>query len=318
MSSIHRSLTLFGENTRIFFWPTHLTLARTAGLSAGSLFPWPILALLGVGLAFAFRKREPELAFLIFWWPVTLAPCLDIRQLTFPFVADRFSYVPSVGLALAVLYCLRRILSSARFRLPVTAALILACAIQTSRTIPHWKNEDILSAYSIRESPSVPLFHALRGKVLATQSRDFEAATREYQTALMLAQSTQATVNVWRAAAHQAYMGLANIATLEGRFDEAARGYERAIEAMPANTLAYKQIAALSIQRGKLPQAAEYLSRVVKLDPQDLEARFNLGVCWLKLGNFGEAQEQFSAVASSDPDFPRIRDAEMQAGLHMR
>src|ERR1035437_6464986 len=317
LSLLLRSLTLFGEHTKILFWPTQLYYGRTAGLDGGSLFPWPILALLGLGVAFAYRNREPLIAFLIFWWPVALAPCLDIRQITFPYVADRFSYLPSAGLCLAISYLLfhwlpRRFpaLRPSRVGIPVTVVVVLLWAFQTSRTIPHWGNEDVFSAYSIRESPTVPIFHAVRGRVLATERGDIDGAVKEYETAVRLSASAP---EVWPAVAHDAYMGLANIAKMKGQFDEADREYERAAAKMPANSHAYKELASLYLLQGNLTKVAEYLSQVVKLDPLDIQAQFNLGVCWLKLGKYREAAEQFSDVASARPDYPNVREAEAQA-----
>jgi hypothetical protein len=317
LSLLLRSLTLFGEHTRILFWPTHLSYGRTAGLYGGSLFPWPILAFVGLGFAFAYRKREPLIAFLMFWWPVALAPCLDIRQITFPYVADRFSYLPSAGLCLAASYLLFHwlpqrfpTLRPSHFGIPVTVVVVLLWAVQTSRTIPHWRNEEVFSAYSIRESPTVPIFHAVRGRVLATERGDIDGAMEEYETALRLSTSAP---EVWRAVAHDAYMGLANIARVKGQVDEAVREYERAAAKMPANSHAYKELASLYFQQGNLTKVAENLSQVVKLDPQDIQAQFNLGVSWLKLGKFREAAEQFSAVSAASPDFPNVREAEAQA-----
>jgi len=313
LSLLRRSLTLFGEHTKIIFWPTELSYGRTAGFYGDSFFPWAILALLGLGFAFACRKREPLIAFLIFWWPVALAPCLDIRQLQFPYAADRFSYLPSAGLCLAASYLLFRwlprrfpTLRPSRLPVPVTVVLSLLWALQTSRTIPHWRDEDVFSAYFIQESPTVPIFHAVRGRFLATERGDLDGAVTEFETAMRL---SEAAPKVWSAVAHDAHMGLANIATMKGHFDEAAREYEQAAAKMPANSNAYKGLASLYLQQGNLTRVAEYLSQVVKLNPQDIPERFNLGVCWFKLGKYREAAEQFSAVAAVMPDFPNVAEA---------
>jgi tetratricopeptide (TPR) repeat protein len=316
-SLVLRSLTLFGEHTKIFFWPTQLSFGRTTGLHDGSLFPWPVLALSGLGLAFAFRNREPLIAFLVFWWPVALAPCLDIRQLTFPFVADRFSYLPSVGLCLATSHLLFHwlpqrfpTLRSSYFAISAAAAVTFLWAFETLHTIPHWGSDDAFSAYSIRASPKVPIFHAVRGRVLATERGDIDGAAKEFATAIRLSASDP---GVWYAAAHDAHMGLANIARLRGQFDDAALEYERAAANMASNSYAYKELASLYLQQGNLTKVAEYLTQVVRLEPQVLEERYNLGVCWFKLGKYREAAEQFSAVMVANPDFPNVQEAEAQA-----
>ncbi len=314
-----RDLTLLGEHTRIFFWPTHLSYGRMTGLSPGPLFPWPLLALAAGGAALALRRHAPRLAFLVFFWMLTLAPALDIRQITFPYAADRFSYLPSAGLCLALSYLLfellpRRIpaLRAARLAIPATLVIAALWAWQTSRTIPHWRSDDAFSAYSLQDSPTVPIFHTLRGRVLATQKGDWDGAAREFETALRLSESAP---EVWRAVAHDSYMGLGNVALQQGRFPDAARFYRQAAAQMPGNTFAYKQLAALYLAQNDLPDMADVLAQVVKLDPQDLQARFNLGVCWLKMGKYGEAEQQFLAVAARNPQFPHLAEAENQATL---
>jgi tetratricopeptide (TPR) repeat protein len=315
---VTQSLILLGEHTRIFLWPAHLTYGRTTGLQAGSLFPWPCLTVTASIFVLALRKRAPVLAFLVFFWLVTLIPCLNIRQITFPYAADRFSYLPSAGLCLAVSYVLYRLprrfpaLRPSWLPIPLAGTIALLWAFQTYRTIPHWRNEDAFSTYSMRESPNVPIFHNIRGRVLATQTGYLQGATREFETALRLSESAP---QVWAAAAHDAYMGLANVALDQGRLAEASRLYENAAARMPANTAAYKQLASLYLRQNQLPAAAAYLSDVVRLDPQDVEARFNLGVCWLKMERYSEAARVFRAVASINPGFPHIAEAEAQAAL---
>jgi tetratricopeptide (TPR) repeat protein len=317
-SVVRQSLVLLGEHTRIFLWPTHLTYGRTTGLQGGSLFPWPGITVAALVFVLPFRKRTPVLAFLVSFWVIALVPALNIHQITFPFAADRFSYLPSAGLCLAIphaLYLLARrfpALRPSRLAIPLAGTIALLWAFQTYRTIPHWRNEDAFSTWSIQESPQVPIFHNIRGRVLATGTGDLRGATREFETALCLSRSAP---QVWTAAAHDAYMGLANIALQRGRPEEAARLYENAAASMPSNTAAYQQLAAIYLGQNQLEKVAAYLSAIIKLDPQDVEARFNLGVCWLKMERYSEAARQFSTVASMSPGFPHIAEAEAQAML---
>jgi tetratricopeptide (TPR) repeat protein len=318
-SLVTQSLVLLGEHTRIFFWPTPLFYGRTTGLQGGSLFPWPAIAVVALVFLFGFRKRAPVLAFLVFFWVVTLSPSLHIGQITFPYAADRFSYLPSVGLCLALSYLLFDLLPRSfpafrpsRVAVPLTGVIACLWAVQTSRTIPHWRNEDAFSAYSMQESPAVPIFHNVRGRFLATQSGDLEGASREFESAVRLSESAP---HVWTAAAHDAFMGLANVALQQDRIEEAARLYENAASRMPANTAAYKQLASLYWKQNQFAKMAAALANVVRLDQWDLESRFNLGLCWLKMGRYSEAAQQFRAVAIANPEFPHIQEAEAQALL---
>ena len=79
----------------------YLSIFRSFDLAASLHSPWPVVALLILVAALFLRKREPMLGFLIIWWGVTLLPCLDVRQVNLP-VADRFSFLPTVGPCLAL------------------------------------------------------------------------------------------------------------------------------------------------------------------------------------------------------------------------
>jgi protein O-mannosyl-transferase len=324
-----RSVTLLGEHTKLFLWPRHLTLSRTEGMLGDSYGVWLLVALLGLAVVMAWRNREPMLAFLLLWWPATLAPCLDMRQVPLPYVADRYSFPSTAGLCLALAYVLlywlpRKFptLGPLRVGLPVIAVVALGWAFQTTRTIPHWRNEDVLGAYSIQEAPSVPVFHTVRGRYLATERGDLAGATLEYQTALRLCANFDASPApagrriAWPSVAHDAHMGLANIAKERGQFAEAAREFELAAAEMPANGFAYKELGYLYLQNGDFQKAADYLEQAASRDPRDAEARFNLGVCLLKAGNYRAATAKFDEVAAINPDFPELWDVKAKALLH--
>src|SRR5208337_4805747 len=118
---------LMGQHAKLFFWPVHLNVFHTFDPGPSLRSPWPWLTLLVLVAAGALRKRQPVLGFLVAWWAVTLLPCLDVRQLSFPLLAERFSYLPSVGLCLALAYlglCLPQELP--RIRLAPAVLLLLA------------------------------------------------------------------------------------------------------------------------------------------------------------------------------------------------
>ena len=92
-------------NAKLFFLPVHLRCLPELRYQASSFHsPWAWLTLSVLLGAAGLRRRDPRLGFLLTWWGVALLPVLDIRQLSFPQVADRFSDLPSVGLCLAISY----------------------------------------------------------------------------------------------------------------------------------------------------------------------------------------------------------------------
>lgn len=317
LNLVGAALGLLGEHTRLFFWPANLNVFRTfdPGASLRSVWPWATLLVL---LATCwFRKKDPRLAFLVLWWPVTLAPCLDVRQLSFPLVAERFSYLPSVGLCLALAYLAVEKLPAqmpkwdpAPAIIPALALLIILWGVQDLRAVPRWRNNEVLWSYSLKASPNAGLVHAHQGLVLQYQFHDLEGASREYKTALELNHSSFRPLNT---VTYDSLLGLGQIAALEGRRDEALSYYNKAVRVLPGHSLAYNVLGAVYFPRGDYSKAAEYFSQAVKMNPQEVAARFYLGTCYLKMGKFRESAEQFRAARETDPSFYQAYEAEAQA-----
>jgi tetratricopeptide (TPR) repeat protein len=263
------------------------------------------------------RKYDPRLSFLVLWWVVTLLPCLDYRQLSIPLVADRFSYLPSVGLCLALgdlaFGWLPVHFPKGRHVRVVVAALAAVAtlwAAQILRTIPHWRNNDTLFDYSLRVSPNSAIVHVFHGMILQYRERDYDGAAREFQTALRLnAQSLRPLSTV----TYNAYIGLGQVALLQGREPEALDYLNKAVHLLPSFNYAYEVLGSIYFPRGDYARAADYFQQAVRTNPLDVLTRFYLGTCWMKMGKPAQAAGQFRAAREVDPDYVEAYEAEARA-----
>ena len=313
---IGAALGLLGQDTKILLWPAHLNVFRMFYLGPSLRSPWPWVTLLVLAGTFWLRKREPHLAFLIAWWPVTLLPVLDIRQLSFPLLADRFLYFPSIGPCLAVAYLLLRWLPH---RLPRTRWVLVAdcvlglamffCALQSVQAIPHWRDNDTLIHYSLTQSPDSPLLHMARGVVLEYKHGDLKGAIKEYNTARRLNQESSWPLNL----DHDYYLAIGRIALRKGNKEEAVQDFEKAQRSAPDSSQPSDALGAVYFPQGDYARAAEYFERSVKVNPQDLTAYFYLGTCWMKLGKYRQAAAEFHAARNIDPDYWQAYQAEAKA-----
>ncbi len=317
LNIVAAAVGLLGQHARLFFWPFHLNVFHTfePGSSLRSVWPW--LALLALVAAGALRKRQPVLGFLLVWWAVTLLPCLDVRQLSFPLLAERFSYLPSVGLCLALAYFgldwLPQRLPRARRAPVVLSALgLVLCfwCIQDVRAIPNWRSNETLFGYSLRVAPNAGLVRIHHGLDLQYHEHDLEGAGKEFEAALRL---NLAGFNPLNTVTYDALIGLGQVADLEGRHDEALTYYQKAARVLPYHSLAYDILGTVYFPRADYAKAAEYFARSVQVNPQDLTARFYLGTCRMKLGRYREAAEQFRAAREVDPAYWQAYGAEAQA-----
>jgi hypothetical protein len=308
---------LLGQHTKLFFWPTELNDFRNFDLGASLRSPWPWLTLLVIGLAIFFRKRDRVLCFLVLWWPVTLLPCLDVRQLSYPLLADRFSYLPSMGLSLAVAYFVLHTLPE-RFRdrhptpvlVPVFGLALVLFSVQDLRAIPRWRDNDTLWNYSYRVEPKSALVHVHRALDLQYRNNDWRGAVREYEEAIKL--NHVAFVEL-PTVTYDCLIGLGQIAYTQGRTAEALTSFQKAVDLAPRHSPAYDILGSVYFPLGDYGRAAEYFQQAVHVNPMDLGARFYLGSCLLKLGKPAQAAEQFHAARDVDPDYLQAYQAEAGA-----
>jgi tetratricopeptide (TPR) repeat protein len=310
------ALGLLGQDTKILLWPVHLNVFRMFYLSLSLRSAWPWITLLLLTGTLWLRKREPCLAFSIAWWPVTLLPVLDIRQLSFPVLADRFLYFPSVGPCLAAAYLLLRWLPHRvpQTRLVPAAGVSLGlamffCAFQTVRAIPHWRDNDTLIHYSLTQSPDSPLLHMARGVVLEYEHGNLKGALEEYNTARRLNQQSSWPLNL----DHDYYLAVGRIALRSGNKQQAINDFKKAQRSAPDSSQPSDALGAVYFPQGDYATAAKYFVQSVKANPQDVTARFYLGTCWMKLGMYPQAAKEFRAARKIDPEYWQAYQAEAKA-----
>jgi len=308
------ALGLLGQHAKLFFWPRYLSIFRSFDLVASLHSPWPAIAILILLAAVMLRKREPMLGFLVIWWGVTLLPTLDVRQVNLP-VADRFSFLPTVGPCLALacflLDWLPRRLSRPK-TVPALAlgVLMVLWTVQDVRSVPRWHDNVTLWDQAYLASPNSALAHMLRGVVLQQRDGKMDAAAQEYRLAIQLnLASERPLVGVTT----DCYVLLGQVANIQGRTQEAIDDYNQALRVVPGNALAYKALGIVYFPRGNYAQARVYFQKAVELDPQEMETRFYLGTCLRKLDDPRGAAAQFHAARLVDATYYEAYEAEARA-----
>jgi tetratricopeptide (TPR) repeat protein len=256
------------------------------------------------------------LGFLVIWWGVTLLPCLDVRQVNLP-VADRFSFLPTLGPCLALACFALDWLPRHSARLKSTPVLVSALGIlmalwivQDVRSVARWHDNVTVWDQAYLTSPNSALAHMLRGVVLQQRDGKMDAAAQEYRLAIKLnLASERPLVGVTT----DCYVLLGQVANIQGRVQEAVDDYNQALRVAPGNGLAYKSLGIVYFPRGDYAKAKGYFEKAVALDPNELESRFYLGTCDLKLGEPRVAAAQFRAAREADATYIQAFEAEARA-----
>jgi MYXO-CTERM domain-containing protein len=310
-------VALLGQHAKLFFLPIHIDVFRSFDFASSLHSPWGWLTLAGLLGATALRRRDPIPGFLLIWWGVALLPVLDIRQLSFPQVADRFSYLPSVGWCLAISYlCLEKLAAWApgvwRKSVVLAPLAFLFCfwMLESIQVVPNWRNNEAWTRRTSEQSPNSVVLHLQLAENLMFREGNDEAALREYEEARRLNQASS-----WpMAGLGYAYnLGVGRIALRQGRKDEAIVLFQRAVQIAPQYSEAYDLLGSTYFAQREYAQAVEYFQRAVNANPYDLNAHFYLGTCWMKLGNFRQAAEQFHTARFVDPTYTQAISAEARA-----
>jgi protein O-mannosyl-transferase len=280
------------------FWPVHLAVP----------YPhpghWPIgpvlLAIvLMAGLtaaAWQLRRRLPFLFTGWFWFVGTLVPVIGLVQVGHQSLADRYTYVPLIGIFIALAWCAAAVAGRARLPAAIsgaTALLILgACAARTMDQLRHWRNSETLFRHTIAAFKDSGFACDNLGSFLSGQGRWGEAEGC-YREALR--------INARDPIAHD---GLACCRLYQGHMDEAIAGFRRALELNPGQAITLFNLGSALAMLSQYDQAIECYRAALQLRPDEPDTLVSLGNVFFRQGRFPEAIENYRAALRLKRDYP--------------
>jgi len=309
-SSVANALVSYLEYLEKMLWPLGLSVFYP---HPGNALPvWKALlcglVLLGVTIWVVRRiRRAPYLALGWFWYLGTLVPVIGIVQVGEQAMADRYMYIPLIGIFIAIVWGVSELIKNGNERvLPVLAGtLIPLLMVLTWVQVGHWKNGVTLFEHTVsvneNESPSFVIVYNNLGHALASEGRH-EEAVRQYQRAIK--------INPHYA---KAYNNLGTVLSDLKRYDEALKYYQQAVSIEANYAEAYNNIANTLGKKGNLKESIAYYNEAIRFKGDYAEAHFNLGGTMTQQGRTEEAIEQYRKALQIKPDF--IRALNNLAGL---
>jgi tetratricopeptide (TPR) repeat protein len=195
-------------------------------------------------------------------------------------MADRYTYLPQIGLVVAVTWGFARLVSSWRDRrgvaVAVSALVVLVLMGLSWRQVSYWQNSETLWTHATDSTPGNYIAEFNLGVALAENGRMDEAVTH-YQKALEIKPNY--------AAAHN---NIGIIQAGRGRFDEAMAHYRKALEVKPDSSEVHHNLGLSLSRRGEMEEAIVHFRKALEINPDYTEAHINLGVA---LAGKGEAVE---------------------------
>src|SRR6266480_5477217 len=265
-----------------------------------------IVFLVGISvLAMSLRRKKPYVVTGWFWYLGMLVPVIGLVQVGEQSDADRYTYLPHIGLYLAVVWAvadLTQFWRSGRALIGIAApaiiaALIWCAALQTS----YWKNSEILWTRALAVTTNNDFAHNNLGFVLS-QRGDLEKATSHFETALRIRSArTETHYNLGTALVQN---NLATAFAREGLADNAISHYEEALRLRPDYADAHHNLGQVLLQQGRSNEAIAQLQKTLEIEPNHADAHTSLGNALLQQGSLKEAithYERALEIAPQDP-----------------
>ena len=279
------------------FWPARLAAFYSM---PDELPAWQIigagivLSIISI-LALRSLRRAPYVAVGWFWYLGTLIPVIGLVQVGMQARADRYTYIPLIGLFMVLAWGLPEALQrrpKAGTALATGAALACAaCMILTWNQVQTWRNSKSLFQHAIDVEPGGFLGYYGMGGVLQNQGRPAEALP-SYLEAVRLAPR--------HAGAHS---GLGNVYLSLGRIDAAIAQLSEALRLSPDSVDDHISIGIALNRQGKSDEAAAQLLAALRLNPDSAIGHYNLGNVYAGAGKLEEALAQFKETIRLQPDY---------------
>ncbi len=264
------------------YWPV-LVIACTAALLAGL-----------VALAWSQRRTRPWIAAGLAWYLVALLPVLGLVQAGFQSMADRYTYLPLLGIELALIWSipnwigrLGRVAGAV-----VAGALLVACAARTWNQEGVWQNSVSLFEHAVRVSDRNDVAQGFLASAL------FDAG--HFNEAVMHAELARAL----NPSNDQALVMLAGLREKQGNVKEAMSLYRSALALRPDNPLVQCQLGFLEMNSGHLDRARALMTHALREDPTLRARTLQIGSTALQHGDAASALFLYNLVLSVDPDNP--------------
>ncbi|HOU52196.1 MAG TPA: tetratricopeptide repeat protein, partial [Smithella sp.] len=255
--------------------------------------PWKILFSAAVILVITlivmyYIRKKP---FLFVGWYIylgTLVPVIGLVQVGSQAMADRYTYVPSLGITFVLAWGIPSIIENQklrkRFLAPVAVIFLSLLMLLTWQQCHYWKNSVTVFIHAISVTKNNALAHNQLGLAFYEQGRDREALYHFDKTILL------------QPAQDSAYNNRGAIYLKYGRTEQALQDFNKTLAVNPHYVKAYNNRANLYIQERQYRLAMEDLNEAIRLQPDYVLAYFNRGLLSAGLGDYQKAIHDFDSV----------------------
>ncbi len=240
------------------------------------------------------RAARPHLLVGWLWYLGTLVPVIGVVQVGGQSMADRYTYIPLIGVFLALSFEVARVLQkqNGRWRLAVLGAtvVLVACVAMTVWQLSFWRDTETLFGRALEVTRNNAVAHMNLGAAWEEKGRIPEAL-EQYELAVRINPSLA-----------QAHNNLANALDATGKPQEALVHYREALRLKPGAFLAWLNYGGLLSRLGQHEAARTNLLEAARLAPWDPRPYYALGKGWLRQERPVDALREFEEALRRDPN----------------
>lgn len=284
-------------------WPAHLAAYYPYPRPIPSLLVAISTVVLIVATAAAVRlsSRRPYVLVGWLWYLGTLVPAIGIVQVGTQSMADRYSYLPLIGLFIALAWTLHDLTEGHSKRrtaaLVSMSALLVLCTVATRRQVSYWESSQTLWTHALAVTEDNYAARTYLGNALATAG-DVDGAIVQYTEALRV-----------RPDFPEAHNNIGPALASQGKTDAAIDHFTAAIRLRPNYADAHNNLGVTLASQGKLDEAIAQYREAARIDPEHPHVHGNLGLALMAKGQTAEAMRELSLALQMNPNKQDVRTA---------
>ena len=275
-------------------WPEELPLATVV---AAGLF----LVAVTVAVLVAAKRGFHYAAVGWFWYLGTLVPVIGLVQVGEQAMADRYSYLPLVGIFILVVWgahdLVGRYVWGRRALAVLGGVVLLNCLVITTIQVQFWRNTETLMRRVLEVSPRAWAAHNSLGDYYWQRYLGNRKGGGQWLELAVV--HWKASLAIWSDS--PVFCQLGHALQEQGRFDEAAASYREALAIKPRHADAHNDLGWILMKQGHQDEAIPHFQEAIAVNPDHVEARGNMALVLLEQGNTRQAIEHLREILRIDP-----------------
>jgi len=253
-----------------------------------------LLAVISLGVLLR-RRTSPYLLVGWLWYLGMLAPVIGLVQVGDQARADRYTYLPQIGLYVMVAWGVAQLSEGWRHRRVVlggaSAIVIGALALCAHLQVSYWKDPESLWTHTLACTTNNYFAHNNLGTIYVKKGQ-VDKAMEQFQK----------TVELTPGDAHSRF-NLGNIYLRKGELDRAIAQFRKAAELQPDDARTRSTLGKAYLHKGKVDEAVAQFQKTVELTPNDASAQYDLGDALVEKGKVAEAAAHYPKAFEIGPGF---------------